>query len=119
MSPATYPRAERVRAAIKHVLAAEVERLKDPGMGFATITDVTISPDLRHAVAYYTVYGDDVQRASTSDAFERAGKHLRAVVAREVRLRYAPTLDFRPDPVPERSQRIEKLIADLHRKEEP
>ena len=107
-----------MRAAIKHVLAAEVERLKDPGMGFATITDVTVSPDLRHAIAYYTVYGDEVQHASTKDAFDRAAKHLRSVVAREVRLRYAPTLDFRPDPVPERTQRIDQLIADLHRKEE-
>jgi len=87
-------------------------------MGFATITDVTVSPDLRHAIAYYTVYGDDVQRASTKDAFDRATSHLRSIVAREVRLRYAPTLDFRPDPVPERSDRIEKLIAELHRKEE-
>jgi ribosome-binding factor A len=121
MSPANYPRAERVRAAIKEVLAAEVERLKDPGLGFVTITDVTVSPDLRRATAYYTVYGEDVQRASTKDALARAAKHLRTAVAHEVRLRYAPTLDFREDPVPESSDRIERLIADLHRnrKEEP
>lgn len=118
MSPANYPRAERVRAAIHEVLAAEVERLKDPGVAFVTITDVTMSPDLRHATAYYTVYGADVERASTKDALERASKHLRGIVAREVRLRYAPTLDFQEDPVAESSERIERLIADLHRKEE-
>lgn len=119
MTPASYPRAERVRAAIKHALAAEIERLKDPGLGFLTLTDVTLSPDLRHATAYYTVYGEDTQRASTRDALARAGKHLRATVAHEVRLRYVPTLDFAEDPVPERSRRIDQLIADLHREEEP
>jgi ribosome-binding factor A len=119
MSPANYPRAERVRKALKEIIAAEVEKLKDPGLGFVTITDVTISPDLRHATAFYTVFGEDVARASTKDALARASKHLRAAVAHEVRLRYAPTIDFEEDPVPERSQRIERLIAELHRKEEP
>jgi len=119
MSPANYPRAERVRKAIKEVLAAEVERLKDPGLGFLTITEVTMSPDLRQAIAYYTVLGEELERASTRDALKRAAKHLRTVVAHEVRLRYAPTIDFREDPVAERSDRIERLIADLHRKEEP
>jgi ribosome-binding factor A len=119
VSPANYPRAERVRRAIKEVLASEIERLKDPGLGFLTITDVTVSPDLRNATAFYTVYGDDVQHASTRDAIGRAAPHLRSVVAHEVRLRYAPRLDFKEDPVPERSSRIEQLIADLHRKEEP
>jgi ribosome-binding factor A len=118
MSNANYPRAERVRAAIREVLAAEVERLKDPGVAFVTITDVTLSPDLRHATAYYTVYGGEVERESTKDALQRAAKHLRAVVAHEVRLRYAPTLDFKPDPVPERSERIDRLIAELHKKED-
>ena len=119
MSPANYPRAERVRKAIKEVLAAEVERLKDPGLGFLTITEVTLSPDLRNAIAYYTVFGGEVERASTKDALARAKKHLRGVVAREVRLRYVPAIEFSEDPVPEHSERIEQLIAELHRKEEP
>jgi ribosome-binding factor A len=76
---------------------------------------VTVSPDLRRATAYYTVYGHEVERASTKDALARATKHLRSTLAHEVRLRYVPTLDFREDPVPERSDRIERLIADLHR----
>ncbi len=118
MSNANYPRAERVRAAIREVLAAEIERLKDPGVAFVTITDVTMSPDLRKATAYYTVYGGEVERASTKDALARATTHLRTVVAHEVRLRYAPTLDFKEDPTPERSERIDRLIAELHKKED-
>src|SRR5947209_13712007 len=106
MSHGNYPRAERVRGAIKEVLATEVERLKDPGVGFVTITDVTMSPDLRNAKAFYTVYGTDVERAATADALQRATSHLRTTVAHEVRLRFAPTLEFAEDPIPERTKRI-------------
>jgi len=116
-SPKQYPRAERVRAAIKEVLAAEVERLRDPGLGFVTITDVTVSPDLRHAKAYYTVLGEPVERASSRDALARATKHLRAALAHQVRLRYTPTLEFMEDPVPQRTERLDSIIAELHRKE--
>lgn len=117
MSHASYPRAARVREAIKEVLASQVERLKDPGVGFVTITDVTMSPDLRRANAFYTVYGSDVERAATRDALRRATKHLRTAVAHEVRLRFAPTLEFAEDPIPERTQRLDTLIESVHRSE--
>jgi ribosome-binding factor A len=113
-----YPRAERVRAAIKEVIAAEVERLRDPGLGFVTITDVLLSPDLRHARAFYTVLGEPVEREATKDALARATKHLRTTIAHEVRLRYTPTLEFEEDPVPERTARLDQIIEALHRKED-
>lgn len=116
--PRSYPRAERVRAAIKEVLAAEVERLRDPGLGFVTITEVTLSHDLRHARAYYTVLGEAVEQEASKDAIARATKHLRATVAHEVRLRYAPTLEFLPDPVPDRTAHLDRIIAELHRSED-
>jgi ribosome-binding factor A len=120
MSHANYPRAERVREAIKEVLATEVERLKDPGVGFVTITEVTISPDLRRATVFYTVYGQDVERAATRDGLRRATKHLRGAVAQQVRLRFVPEIEFAEDPVPERSQRIEQILADIsHEGEQP
>src|SRR3989442_7574949 len=103
MSHANYPRAARVREALKEVLAAEVERLKDRGVGFVTLTDVTITPDLRNAKVFYTVFGGDTERAATRDGLRRATKHLRSVVAREVRLRFVPTIEFVEDPVPERA----------------
>ncbi|MGH2785697.1 MAG: 30S ribosome-binding factor RbfA [Actinomycetota bacterium] len=117
MANASYPRAERVREAIKEVLAFEVERLKDPGVGFVTITEVTISRDLRTAKAFYSVYGSDVERAATRDGLRRATKHLRAAVARQIRLRYTPTLEFVEDPVTERVSRIESILADIHHDE--
>lgn len=113
MSHANYPRAARVREALKEVLAAEVERLKDPGVGFVTLTDVTITPDLRNAKVFYTVFGGDTERAATRDGLRRATKHLRSVVAREVRLRFVPTIEFVEDPVPERARRLEGLLAEI------
>jgi ribosome-binding factor A len=116
-APRTYPRAERVRAQIKQVLAEEVERLRDPGLGYVTITEVTMAPDLRHAKAYYTVLGEEVVQAATRDAMQRATKHLRSVIAQQVRLRYTPTLELLEDPVPERVDRIDQLIRDLHKED--
>jgi ribosome-binding factor A len=119
MSHGNYPRAARVREAVKEVLASEVDRLKDPGVGFVTITDVSMSPDMRNAKVFYTVYGSDVERAATRDALRRATKHLRTAVAHEVRLRFAPTVEFVEDPVPERTQRIEQILADISQSEAP
>jgi len=117
-APRQYPRAERVRHVIMRVLASEVERLRDPGLGFVTLTEVTLTPDLRSAKAYYTVYGEDVERAATRDALKRATPHLRTAVAREVRMRYAPTFEFIEDTSPAQAARIDTLIAELHRKDD-
>lgn len=116
---ARYPRADRVRAAIKEVLADEVERLEDPGMGFLTITDVTLTRDLRHATAYYTVYGEPGERAATRQALARAAGRLRGAIADQVRLKFVPTLELREDEVPERARRIDEVIRDLHEREGP
>lgn len=118
MSPGRFPRSERVRAAVKEVLANEIERLKDPGLGLVTITEVTMSPDLRSARVYWTVYGDEGQRGRTGAALGRASRHLRKAVADGVRLRFVPTLEFVEDPVPERTRRLDQLLAELRPDEE-
>ena len=117
-SPRSYPRSERVRAQLKHVLAAEVERLRDPGLGFVTITDVTVTPDLRHAKAYYTVMGEQTVHAATRDAMQRATKHLRSAIARSVRLKFVPELELIEDETPDRMTHIDALLAKLHREDE-
>lgn len=114
----SYPRAARVRAQIKQVLAAELEKLRDPGLGWVTITDVTVSPDLRNAIAYYTVMGEEAVHAATHDAMKRATGHLRSAVAHELSMRYIPTLELMEDPVPERTARLDQLLAELHRNED-
>ena len=117
-APKQYPRAERVRHQIQQVLAAEIERVRDPGMGFVTITEVTLTPDMRNARAYYTVLGSETEMLASKDALVRATKHLRSLVAKNVRLRYVPALEFVPDPVPERAKHIDDLIAKLRKDDE-
>lgn len=119
MSNASYPRAERVRHAIHEILAAELERLNDPGLGHVTITDVNMSPDLRSARVYYTVYGSEVTKASTKDALDRAVGHMRSVVASQVHMRYTPKIEFTADPIPQRAARVENLIAQIRQTDPP
>ncbi|HEX9776243.1 MAG TPA: 30S ribosome-binding factor RbfA [Actinomycetota bacterium] len=118
MSPRDFPRAARVAHAIKQVVADEVERLRDPGLGFVTITEVTLTRDLRQAKAYYTVLGEDVEQAASRDALARATQHVRAAVAHRVRLKFAPTLEFVQDRTSERASRVDEIIASLHEREQ-
>ena len=111
MSPSPFLR--RVNERIREVVADEVERLKDPGLGFVTITGVDTAPDLRSARVYYSVLGDDDQHAATEAALERAARRLRAVVGRRVRLKYLPELRFELDASIEQGLRMEQLLREL------
>lgn len=111
MSPSPFLR--RVNERIREVVADEVERLKDPGLGFVTITGVDTAPDLRSARVYYSVLGDDVQHAATEAALERAAPRLRTVVGRRVRLKYVPELRFEIDVSIEQGLRMEQLLREL------
>ena len=106
-------RTARVGEEIREVLAEEIQKLKDPRVGFVTVTGVKVSPDLRRAWVYYTSYGDQKARAGTDAALRSANHHLRAAVGREVRLRYLPELVFEPDTSIEQGERIDHLLAGL------
>lgn len=108
-------RMARVAEEIREVLAEELPRLKDPRMGFVTVTAVKVTPDLRHARVFYTVYGDDKARAGTRAALRHSTKHLRSLVGREVRLKFTPDLVFEEDPVAVEGGRIEELLREIHR----
>jgi ribosome-binding factor A len=112
--PRRYPRTARVNEVVLETLADEVERLSDPRLGFVTLTGVKVSPDLRHATVYYSVLGPEEQHEETRNALQRAGRHLRAVLGREVRLKYLPDLVFREDPAIAQGQRVEEIIRGLH-----
>jgi ribosome-binding factor A len=107
------PYLRKVNEAVHHVVAQEVERLKDPGLGFVTITGVEASPDLRSARVYYSVLGDEAQHEETQAALQRAAPRIRAVVGRQVRLKFLPELHFEPDVAIERGLRMEELLRRL------
>lgn len=107
------PRMRRVNELLREVIAGEVARLKDPGLGFVTITGVDTAPDLRAARVFYTVLGEDDQREQTQAALERATSRIRAATGDQVRLKYLPSLDFVYDESVERGIRMEQLLRSL------
>ena len=110
-------RTERVAEEFREILAEEVQRLKDPRIGFVTVTGVEVSPDLRHAWASYTVLGDDKQRRATAAGLRSATPHLRQELGRQVRLKVVPELEFRQDQTIAAHERIEEIIDRIHREE--
>lgn len=106
-------RMRRVNELLREVIADEVALLKDPGLGFVTITGVDTSPDLRAARVYYSVIGDDEQRDATAAALKRASSRIRAVTGEQVRLKYVPKIEFAFDESIERGIRMEALFRDM------
>ncbi len=104
-------RQESVGRELQEEIARIVQHdIDDPLIGFVTITDVDISPDLRHAIVYYSVLGDDEQKRESGKGIRRAAKYIRGLIAERLDLRYTPTLRFELDETAEKAQRIEELI---------
>ncbi|MGZ4632664.1 MAG: 30S ribosome-binding factor RbfA [Actinomycetes bacterium] len=105
-------RARKLADRIKVVVAETLEmRVKDPRLGFITITDVRITGDLQQASVFYTVLGDDTQKSETAAALESAKGVLRSEVGKQTGVRHTPTLTFFADAVPENAAHIEDLLA--------
>ena len=100
--------ADRIRVIVAETLEA---RVKDPRLGFVTITDVRVTGDLREATIFYTVLGDDEARAGTAAALESAKGVLRSEVGRQTGVRYTPSLAFIADAVPDTARAIADLLA--------
>jgi ribosome-binding factor A len=109
-----HSRPERVGEEIREELTAILAReVKDPGLGFITLTHVRMSGDLQSARIYYTVMGDEKSRRETAKALERATPFLRRHIAARVRLRRVPELHFAFDESVGRGQRIEQLLEEI------
>ena len=111
--------ADRIRVIVAEMLET---RVKDPRLGFITITDARVTKDLQQATLFYTVFGDEAQRADTALALESAKGILRSEVGRQTGVRHTPTLTFLADAVPDTAQHIDELLrtaaerdAELHR----
>jgi ribosome-binding factor A len=104
-------RARRLAGRIAKIVAVTLEhQVKDPRLGMVTITDARLTPDLREATVFYTVYGDEQVRAESAAALASARGVLRSEVGRQTGVRYTPTLTFVADTVPDTAARIEDLI---------
>jgi ribosome-binding factor A len=106
-------RMRRVNESVRQVLSEEVGRLKDPRIGFVTVTGVETSPDLRHARVFVSVLGTERKRQQTLSGLEAAHSVLQSALARELRLKRTPQLAFEYDPSVERGVRMTKLIDEL------
>lgn len=104
-------RQARIADRIKVLLAERLDKgLRDPRLGFVTITDVRVSGDLQHATVFYTVLGDDQAREDTAAAFASAKGMLRSELAKKLDIRLMPTLEFVADALPEDAGHIEDLL---------
>ena len=102
--------AEELRYALTELLAREVH---DPGIGFVTLTRVTVTADLQTARVFYTQMGNDAAKTATRRALDRATPFLRRQIGGRLRLRRVPELHFTFDETVERQDRIERLLLDL------
>src|SRR5262245_2669961 len=106
-------RMRRVNESIRQVLSEGVGQLKDPRIGFVTVTGVETSPDLRHARVFVSVFGTERKRTQTLAGLDAAHSVLQSRIARELRLKRTPQLTFEYDPSVERGVRMSKLIDEL------
>jgi ribosome-binding factor A len=103
---------EQIREQISEMLARGT--IHDPGIGFITLTRVTLTPDLQLARVFYTSLGDEKSRKETARALDRATPFMRRQIGQRLRLRRVPELEFRFDETVGHQARIEQIIQDLH-----
>jgi ribosome-binding factor A len=104
--------ADQIRKELSVLLSRGV--VHDPGIGFITLTRVTVTTDLQLARAFYTSLGDEAARKETVRALERATPYVRRMIGSRLGLRRVPELEFRFDRSVERQDRIEQILQDLH-----
>jgi ribosome-binding factor A len=103
----------RVNQILREAIADECADLKDPRIGFLTITDVDTAPDLRRATVFYSVMGDDAVHKATAAALASAASRIRTAVGTQIRMKYLPELIFEVDPSIEYGLKISSILANL------
>ncbi|MGN7976753.1 MAG: ribosome-binding factor A [Microbacterium sp. 69-10] len=112
-------RQARLADRIRVILAERLEKgLRDPRLGFVTITDVRVSGDLQHASVFYTVLGSEEERVASGAALTSATGMLRKEVGRQLNVRLVPTLEFIPDALPESAGHIADLLRQARERDE-
>ena len=113
------PRVRKIADRIQVIVAEMLERrIKDPRLGFVTITDVRVTGDSQQASIFYTVLGADDERASTAAALESAKGVIRSEVARQLGMRIVPSLTFIPDALPESARALDEVLERARKQDE-
>ena len=110
-------RIEKVQKLAREVLGETIQTLKDPRIGFTTVTAVRMSADLRHARVFVSVLADEPGRSATMDGLRSATPYLRSEMGRQMRLKYLPELIFELDPGPETAERLEAVLKRIRETE--
>ena len=109
---AAVARARKLAERIKVLVAEALERaVKDPDLGFVTITDVKVTPDLQHSTIFFTVYGTPAEKARSAEIIEKNRGVIRREVGRQLSIRLVPTIEFVADEIPETAAHMNDLLA--------
>ena len=100
--------ADRIQVTVAEMLE---RRIKDPRLGFVTVTDVRVTGDSQHASVFYTVFGDETQAAESAAALESAKGLIRSEVGKQLGMRHTPSLEFIHDALPENARHLDELLA--------
>ncbi|WP_156251261.1 30S ribosome-binding factor RbfA [Pseudactinotalea terrae] len=110
---ADHPRARKLAERIHEIVARMLDtRVKDPRLGFVTVTEVRVTGDLQHATVFYTVFGDEQARVDSATALASATGLIRSEVGRQTGVRLTPTLEFTLDAVPETAAHLEAALSE-------
>jgi ribosome-binding factor A len=109
------PRVLKLADQIKVIVAEMLERrIKDPRLGFVTVTDVRLTGDSREATVFYTVLGSESDQAGTAVALASATGLIRSQVGKQLGMKFTPTIEFVLDAVPENARHIDDLLVQAH-----
>jgi ribosome-binding factor A len=112
-------RARKLAERIKVVVAEALEKaVKDPDLGFVTLTEVKVTPDLQHAQIFYTVFGSDEDRVRSNEIIKRNTGRIRGEVGHNLSIRLTPTLEFIADELPENAAQMNDLLATARARDE-
>lgn len=113
-----HPRARKLADRIQQIVAQMLDtRVKDPRLGFVTVTDVRVTGDLQHASVFYTVLGDEEAREGTAKALESAKGLIRSEVGKQTAVRLTPSLEFHLDAVPETAAHLDAALLEAARRD--
>jgi ribosome-binding factor A len=108
-----HARARKLAERIKVLVAEALERaVKDPDLGFVTITDVRVTPDLQHATIYFTVFGSPAEKKQSAEIIEKNRGIIRREVGRGLSIRLTPTIEFVADEIPETAAHLNDVLAE-------